>query len=414
MSEIRPCGDQQQLDEAVVAAAEVVGGRECIVLPTDTVYGIGCDAFSAAGVQALLGAKGRTREMPPPVLIARPEVMDALADQVSAEARALAEAFWPGALTIVCWAQPTLGWDLGETHGTVALRVPDDRVARAVLDRVGPMAVSSANRTGMPAALTAQSARAMLQDRVPLYLDDGPRPVASTAAGARDVASTIVDCTGETPVVLRHGAITLERLREVVPTVHGGAQESAQDAAAGTPADGAATTASAPAAGADGAASQAADMSAADGPGSADGVSTGGSTGSPDATGTANATAAAATVAGASAQTTAGASSSSASPGTAETPDARSEAGATDLARETDGGDVAPESPAAHGVPRTPATRDASDVSDEELITALVQDGAPTPESAVDQGRDRRVRPEPRWDGTSALSMADAERLVGE
>ncbi|RUQ10411.1 hypothetical protein D8M38_04815, partial [Kocuria sp. HSID17582] len=117
---------------------------------------------------------------------------------------------------------------------------------------------------------------------------------------------------------------------------------------------------------------------------------------------------------GASAQTTAGASSSSASPGTAETPDARSEAGATDLARETDGGDVAPESPAAHGVPRTPATRDASDVSDEELITALVQDGAPTPESAVDQGRDRRVRPEPRWDGTSALSMADAERLVGE
>ena len=414
MSEIRPCGDQQQLDEAVAAAAEVVGGGECIVLPTDTVYGIGCDAFSAAGVQALLGAKGRTREMPPPVLIARPEVMDALADQVSADARALAEAFWPGALTIVCWAQPTLGWDLGETHGTVALRVPDDRVSRAVLERVGPMAVSSANRTGMPAALTAQSAQAMLQDRVPFYLDDGPRPVVSTAAGARDVASTIVDCTGETPVVLRHGAITLERLREVVPTVHGGAQESAQDAAAGTPADGAATTASAPAAGADGAASQAADMSAAEGPGSADGVSTGGSTGSPDATGTANATAAAATVAGASAQTTAGASSSSASPGTAETPDARSEAGATDLARETDGGDVAPESPAAHGVPRTPATRDASDVSDEELITALVRDGAPTPESAVDQGRDRRVRPEPRWDGTSALSMADAERLVGE
>ena len=188
MSEIRPCGSQEELDDAVARAAEVVAEGGCIVLPTDTVYGIGCDAFSAAGVQALLGAKGRTREMPPPVLIARPAVMDGLADEVSAEARALAEAFWPGALTIVCWAQPTLGWDLGETHGTVALRVPDDRVTRAVLERVGPMAVSSANRTGMPAARTAQAAQEMLQDRVPLYLDDGVRPVADAASGAQDVA----------------------------------------------------------------------------------------------------------------------------------------------------------------------------------------------------------------------------------
>ncbi|WP_295107795.1 L-threonylcarbamoyladenylate synthase [uncultured Kocuria sp.] len=394
MSEIRPCGDQQQLDEAVAAAAEVVGGGECIVMPTDTVYGIGCDAFSAAGVQALLGAKGRTREMPPPVLIARPEVMDALADQVSADARALAEAFWPGALTIVCWAQPTLGWDLGETHGTVALRVPDDRVSRAVLERVGPMAVSSANRTGMPAALTAQSAQAMLQDRVPLYLDDGPRPVVSTAAGARDVASTIVDCTGETPVVLRHGAITLERLREVVPAVHGGAKEPGQDAATGTPAEGvaaaAATTSAEPAAGTVGATVPLAASPAEDG------------------------TAAVATETGASAQTAAGAASSSASHGTAETTDVTSAAGTTGSAGAADDGDVAAQSSAAHEVPRTPTTRDASDVSDEELINAMVQDGAPTAESAVDQGRDRRVRHEPRWDGTSALSIEDAERLVGE
>ena len=196
MSEILPCGTEEERETAVARAAEVVADGECVVLPTDTVYGIGCDAFSAPGVQGLLGAKGRTREMPPPVLIARPEVMEALADQVSEDARALAEAFWPGALTLVCWAQPSLGWDLGETHGTVALRVPDDAAARAVLERVGPMAVSSANRTGMPAARTAQAAQDMLQDRVPLYLDDGPRPVEEPAEDARDTASTIVDCTG--------------------------------------------------------------------------------------------------------------------------------------------------------------------------------------------------------------------------
>ncbi|WP_233438805.1 L-threonylcarbamoyladenylate synthase [Kocuria varians] len=333
MSEIRPCGSQEELDDAVARAAEVVTEGGCIVLPTDTVYGIGCDAFSAAGVQALLGAKGRTREMPPPVLIARPAVMDGLADEVSAEARALAEAFWPGALTIVCWAQPTLGWDLGETHGTVALRVPDDRVTRAVLERVGPMAVSSANRTGMPAARTARAAQEMLQNRVPLYLDDGVRPVADAASGAQDVASTIVDCTGETPVVLRHGAITLERLREVVPTVHGGAQGESAPATAAEVAD----------------------------------------SGIPSAGGTA-----------ASASTSA--------------------TGPDGVA----GGDAT----TATGAEADPQAE--IDVSDDEIVTSMVLESTVAEDRPVDQGRDRSVRPEPRWGGTSALSMDEARRLVGD
>ena len=215
----------QELPNALEHAARVLADDECIVLPTDTVYGIGCDAFSPSGVRALLAAKGRGRQMPPPVLIARPDVLDGLATQVSPQARALAEAFWPGALTLVCWAQPTLGWDLGDTHGTVALRVPDDAVARAVLERVGPMAVSSANRSGMAAAQTALQARQMLGERVPLYLDDGPRP-RDTDPEARDgLPSTIVDCTGEHPAVLRHGAIGLERLRRVVPTLGAGDAE---------------------------------------------------------------------------------------------------------------------------------------------------------------------------------------------
>ena len=222
MSATYQCSEQE-LPNALEHAARVLGDDECIVLPTDTVYGIGCDAFSPAGVRALLAAKGRTRQMPPPVLMARPEVLDGLAAQVGPEARALAEAFWPGALTIVCWAQPTLGWDLGDTHGTVALRVPDDDVARAVLDRTGPMAVSSANRTGMTAAATASRAREMLGESVALYLEDGPRPRGTGSTAARGgLPSTIVDCTGGHPVVLRHGAIGLDRLREVVPTVTAG------------------------------------------------------------------------------------------------------------------------------------------------------------------------------------------------
>lgn len=229
MSATYQCTDPDSLSAAVDHAARVMADGECIVMPTDTVYGIGCDAFSPMGVQTLLGAKGRTRQMPPPVLIADPGVMAGLADQVSDEARMLAEAFWPGALTLVCWAQPTLGWDLGETHGTVALRVPDDDVARSVLERVGPMAVSSANLTGMSAATTADEAKEMLQDRVALYLDDGVRPARASTSGQQvdaGVPSTIVDCTGEVPVVLRLGAIGLEQLRTVVASVDGGEYES--------------------------------------------------------------------------------------------------------------------------------------------------------------------------------------------
>ncbi|WP_308495841.1 L-threonylcarbamoyladenylate synthase [Kocuria sp. cx-455] len=223
MSATYKCADQESMGAAIDHAARVMADGECIVMPTDTVYGIGCDAFSPMGVQTLLGAKGRTRQMPPPVLIANPGVMVGLADQVSDAARALADAFWPGALTLVCWAQPTLGWDLGETHGTVALRVPDDLVARQLLERVGPMAVSSANLTGMSAALTAQDAREMLQDRVALYLDDGARPTAEHEAdNPNGLPSTIVDCTGEVPVVLRLGAIGLDELRAVVPSVDAG------------------------------------------------------------------------------------------------------------------------------------------------------------------------------------------------
>lgn len=204
---IRPAHDAGTWGEAIDEAVNVVTRGRLVVLPTDTVYGIGADAFTPPAVQALLDAKGRGRQMPPPVLVPELRTLDGLARDVPEGARALAEAFWPGGLTLVVLAQPSLAWDLGETHGTVALRVPDHPTALALLRRTGPLAVSSANRTGAPAAFTAAEAYAQLGDSVDLYLDGG------TAPG--QVASSIVDATGERLRLVRAGAIDLERLREV-------------------------------------------------------------------------------------------------------------------------------------------------------------------------------------------------------
>ena len=203
--------DAQQQTAAIAAAVKAIGQRELIVLPTDTVYGVGADAFSPQAVAVLLAAKGRSRQSPPPVLIGDMHVLDALAVEVPETARQLAQAFWPGALTLVCHAQPSLSWDLGETRGTVALRQPNDELARNILRETGPMAVSSANRHGQPAATTIADAQAALGESVAVYINDGER--------GQQQASTIVDCTVTPHRVLRTGAITIEALRGVVPEV---------------------------------------------------------------------------------------------------------------------------------------------------------------------------------------------------
>ena len=184
---------------------------DLVVLPTDTVYGIGCDAFSHAGVASLLAAKGRGRDMPVPVLVGSPDVVDGLAYGLTKTARDLIEAFWPGALTVVVRQQPSLTWDLGDAAGSVAMRMPLHPVAIELLRLVGPMAVSSANRSGSPPATTYREAEQQLGDAVAIYLDAGPSGEA--------VPSTIVDVSGETPLLLRLGAIDLETLRSVCPTI---------------------------------------------------------------------------------------------------------------------------------------------------------------------------------------------------
>ncbi|WP_411733525.1 L-threonylcarbamoyladenylate synthase [Paeniglutamicibacter sp.] len=204
--------DSQDLEAGLEAARAALAENRCIVMPTDTVYGIAADAFSAQAVATLLAAKGRGRNMPPPVLIPQAATMDGLAVDVPGFARELAAEFWPGALTLILHAQPSLTWDLGETRGTVALRVPDDEVARQLLRSTGPLAVSSANRTGNPAAATAEEAFEQLGESVEVYLEAGPRPISGDA-----LSSTIIDCTLTPPRVVREGALSLEALRVVIP-----------------------------------------------------------------------------------------------------------------------------------------------------------------------------------------------------
>ena len=199
-----PTGTDEEREAAIDAASLAVQRGELVVLPTDTVYGVAADAFDPAAVTALLKAKGRGREMPPPVLVSSATTIDALAIRVPDYARTLVEEFWPGPLTLVCHQQTSLQWDLGETRGTVAIRMPDHEIARELLERTGPLAVSSANSTGQPAATDADAAERMLGEHVAVVVDAGDSP-----GGA---ASTIVDVTAEPGRVLRRGALSLEAL----------------------------------------------------------------------------------------------------------------------------------------------------------------------------------------------------------
>ena len=207
-SERFPTTTEEEREAAIEAATMAIQRGDLVVFPTDTVYGLAADAFDADAVTELLATKGRGRSMPPPVLVSSATTLDALARDVPGYAHALVEAFWPGPLTIVCRQQTSLMWDLGDTRGTVAVRMPDHELAREILERTGPLAVSSANLTGMPAATDADQAEEMLGELVAIIIDAGESPVGE--------ASTIVDATGSQGRILRRGALSLEQLNEVL------------------------------------------------------------------------------------------------------------------------------------------------------------------------------------------------------
>ncbi|TYB67102.1 threonylcarbamoyl-AMP synthase [Nonomuraea sp. PA05] len=202
------CSDPDQRAIALMEAAAAVRRGDLVVLPTDTVYGIGADAFTPAAVQSLLDAKGRGRDMPPPVLVGTVRAATALVDDLGPYGQDLIDAFWPGPLTLVCKANRALSWDLGETKGTVAVRMPLHPVALDLLKETGPMAVSSANRSGAPAATTAEEAEEQLGDSVEVYLDGGKT--------TDHTPSTILDLTTAVPRMLRRGAIPVEKLRGII------------------------------------------------------------------------------------------------------------------------------------------------------------------------------------------------------
>ncbi len=211
VAETYDCTDPEGRTAGLDAAAAALAAGRLVLLPTDTVYGVAADAFDPAAVTALLAAKNRGRGMPVPVLIGEASTLAGLVLETPPAAMALAQAFWPGGLTLVVEHAPSLAWDLGDAEGTVAVRLPDDELTRDLLRRTGPLAVSSANRSGRPAGTTAQEAADQLGEHAAVVLDGGPR--------TDSAPSTIVDCTGSTPRVLRVGAIPVDRLRDAVPDI---------------------------------------------------------------------------------------------------------------------------------------------------------------------------------------------------
>lgn len=208
MSAIYNCLDPQVRDDAVRAAADAVRAGRCVVLPTDTVYGIGCDAFNNDAVATLLATKRRGPDMPVPVLVGSWSTIQGLVREFSDTAKTLVEAFWPGGLSIVVPEAPSLPWNLGDTRGTVLLRMPNQPLALELLQETGPMAVSSANISGNPPAQTAAEAKAQFGDAISVYLDGGEAEVGTP--------STIIDISKPQPVILREGAIPVERIGEVL------------------------------------------------------------------------------------------------------------------------------------------------------------------------------------------------------
>ena len=202
------CTEETGREVGLSSAAGALRAGRLVVTPTDTLYGLAADAFDPDAVNQLLSAKRRGPDMPVPVLVGSWETIDGLVVSTPAAARDLIRAFWPGGLSLIVHQAPSLGWNLGHTQGTVMLRMPLHPVAIVLLREVGPLAVSSANVSGQPPATTVDQAREQLGDSVAVYLDGGPCSIGEP--------STIVDLSGPGPRILREGAVTAERVGEVI------------------------------------------------------------------------------------------------------------------------------------------------------------------------------------------------------
>jgi len=211
MSRRFDCSDPAAREQGLTMAASVLRRGGLVLVPTDTVYAVAADAFSVPAVGALLEAKGRARSTPVSVMVPSATTLSGILHRVDDDVTVLVEAFWPGALTLVAEAAPSLAWDLGATDGTVSVRMPLHPVMLDLLKRTGPLAVMAANRIGEAAPTTADEAEASIggAEGVEVLLDAGASP--------DPVTSSIVDLTGRVPLLIREGAIDADTLREFVP-----------------------------------------------------------------------------------------------------------------------------------------------------------------------------------------------------
>jgi L-threonylcarbamoyladenylate synthase len=200
--------DETRWPGLLEVGGEIVARGGLVVLPTDTLYGVGCDPFNPSAVDALFKAKQRGRDLPLPVLVHTWRQAIGLVEEVNDQAQALIAAWWPGPLTLVLREAAGIGWDLGESRGTVAVRMPKQTFALALIQRTGPLAVSSANRSGEPPPREIPAILEQLGDQVGVFFDAGP--------AADGPASSIVDLTGPRPRLLREGAIPADELERVL------------------------------------------------------------------------------------------------------------------------------------------------------------------------------------------------------
>ena len=192
-----------ELPHALERAIELLRIGQLVAFPTDTVYGLGARVFDREAVERIYLAKGRDATKPISVLVGSPAALTEVAVGMNAHARRLAEKFWPGALTLVVLRHPALPDNLS-AQTTIGVRMPNHPVALALLNVSGPLTGTSANLSGQPSAKTAQEVYAQLSGRIPLILDGGRTPGGSP--------STVVDCTGSQPVILRPGPISQDQL----------------------------------------------------------------------------------------------------------------------------------------------------------------------------------------------------------
>jgi tRNA threonylcarbamoyl adenosine modification protein (Sua5/YciO/YrdC/YwlC family) len=202
------CSTVKERTRALKAATSAVRRGDLVVFPTDSAYGVGTDAFSPTGVAGLRRAKGRGRELPLPVLIGSPQTLSGIAAKVGDSARRLIEDFWPGPLTLVVRAQPTLTWDIPD-NGVISVRMPLHPLAIDLLRQAGPMVVTGANAPGEPLPRTCGEAERQLGNAIGMFLDAGELAPMDT--------SSIIDVTGKQPILLREGGYPASVLRESCP-----------------------------------------------------------------------------------------------------------------------------------------------------------------------------------------------------